>query len=51
MVFVLRQRQEKCLEQNKGRYVTFMGLTKAFDTVSRKAFLMIMEGRNALAAP
>ena len=36
MVFVLRQLQEKCREQNKGLYVTFVDLTKAFDTVSRK---------------
>ncbi|KAJ7401636.1 RNA-directed DNA polymerase from mobile element jockey-like [Pitangus sulphuratus] len=37
MVFVLRQLQEKCREQNKGLYVTFVDLTKAFDTVSIKA--------------
>nr|XP_054774768.1 uncharacterized protein LOC129282940 [Lytechinus pictus] len=35
MVFVLRQLQEKCREQNKGLYITFVDLTKAFDTVSR----------------
>ena len=35
MVFVLRQLQEKCREQNKGLYVSFVDLTKAFDTVSR----------------
>ncbi len=34
MVFILRQIQEKCREQNKALYVTFMDLTKAFDTVS-----------------
>ncbi|GFR64639.1 cilia- and flagella-associated protein 74-like [Elysia marginata] len=33
MVFVLRQLQEKCREQNKGLYITFVDLTKAFDTV------------------
>ena len=43
MVFVLRQLQEKCREQNKGLYVTFVDLTKAFDTVSRKGLWMIME--------
>ena len=32
MVFVLRQLQEKCREQNKELYVTFVDLTKAFDT-------------------
>ncbi|XP_037773076.1 uncharacterized protein LOC119568612 [Penaeus monodon] len=48
MVFVLRQLQEKCREQNKGLYVTFVDLTKTFDTVSRKGLWMIME---RLAAP
>ena len=43
MVFVLRQLQEKCWEQNKGLYVTFVDLTKAFDTVSRKGLWLIME--------
>lgn len=36
MVFVLRQLQEKCREQNMGLYPTFVDLKKAFDTVSRK---------------
>ena len=31
MIFVLRQLQEKCKEQNKG---LFLDPTKAFDTVS-----------------
>ena len=35
MVFVLRQIQEKCREQNMGLYAVFIDLTKAFDTVSR----------------
>ena len=35
MVFALRQLQEKCREQNKGLYITFVDLTKVFDTVSR----------------
>jgi len=43
MVFVLRQLQEKCREQNKGLYVTFVDLTKAFDTVSRKGLWQILE--------
>ncbi|XP_023815252.1 uncharacterized protein LOC111948070 [Oryzias latipes] len=32
MVFVLRQLQEMCREQNKALYVTFVDLTNAFDT-------------------
>ena len=43
MIFVLRQLQEKCREQNKRLYVTFVDLTKAFDTVSRKGLWLIME--------
>ena len=35
MIFVLRQIQEKCCEQNMGLYVAFVDLTKAFDTVNR----------------
>ena len=34
MIFVLRQTQEKCREQNMGLYAAFVDLTKAFDTVS-----------------
>ena len=37
MIFVLRQREEKCREQNVGLYAAFVDLTKAFDTVSRDA--------------
>ena len=43
MVFVLWQLQEKCRQQNKGLYVSFVDLTKAFDTVSRKEMWHIME--------
>ena len=43
MAFVLRQLQEKCREQNKALYVTFINLTKAFDTVSKKGLWLIME--------
>ena len=43
MVFVLCQLQEKCREQNKAPYVTFVDLTKAFDTVSRKDLWQILE--------
>ena len=42
-VFVLRQLKEKCREQNKGLYVSFVDLTKAFHTVSRKGMWQIME--------
>lgn len=35
MIFSLRQLQEKCIEQNRSLYVTFVDLTKAFDTVGR----------------
>ena len=35
MIFVLRQIQEKCREQNMGLYAAFVDLTKAFDTISR----------------
>ncbi|CAH2274302.1 Hypothetical predicted protein [Pelobates cultripes] len=43
LVFVLRQIQEKCREQNKALYITFIVLTKAFDTVSRKGMWQILE--------
>ena len=43
MVFSLRQLQEKCREQNKGLYITFVDLTKVFDTVSRKGLWLIMK--------
>ena len=34
MIFILKQMQEKCREQNIGLYAAFIDLTKAFDTVS-----------------
>ena len=43
MVFVIRQFQEKYWEQNKGLYVAFVDLTKAFNTVCRKGLCMILE--------
>ena len=43
MICVLRQLQEKCQEQNKDLYVTFIDLTKAFDTVNRTALWSILE--------
>ena len=36
MIFTARQLQEKCQEQNVDLYMTFVDLTKAFDTVSRE---------------
>ena len=35
MIFTARQLQEKCQKQNVDLYMTFVDLTKAFDTVSR----------------
>ncbi len=43
MVFVLRQIQEKRREQKKVLYITFVDLTKAFDTVSRQGLWKILE--------
>ena len=42
MIFTARQLQEKCQEQNVDLYMTFVDLTKAFDTVSRDGLLKIM---------
>ena len=42
MIFTARQLQEKCQEQNMDLYMTFIGLTKAFDTVSREGLWKIM---------
>ena len=41
-VFALREIQEKCREQNKGLFITFVDLTKAFDTVSRNGLWKIL---------
>ena len=35
MIFSLRLLQEKCVEQQRSLYITFVDLTKAFDTVGR----------------
>ena len=43
MIFSLRQLQEKCQEQQKPLYITFVDLTKAFDTVSRSGLYKILE--------
>ena len=42
MIFAARQLQEKCREQHQDLYMTFVDLTKAFDTVSRAGLWKIM---------
>ena len=42
MIFTVRQRQEKRREQNLDLYITFVDLTKAFDTVNRDGLWKIM---------
>ena len=42
MIFTARQLQEKCQEQNVDLYMTFVDLTKAFDTVSHDGQMKIM---------
>ena len=42
MIFTVQQLQEKCQEQNVDLYMTFVDLTKAFDTVSREGLWKIM---------
>ena len=42
MVFAARQLQEKSIEQYQDLYMTFVDLTKAFDTVSREGLWKIM---------
>ena len=42
MIITARQLQEKCQEQNVDLYMTFVNLTKAFDTVSREGLWKIM---------
>ena len=42
MIFRARQLQEKCQEQNIDLYMTFVDLTKVFNTVSRQGFWKIM---------
>ena len=42
MIFAARQLQEKCQEQNVDLYMTFVDLTKAFDTVSHEGLWKIM---------
>ncbi len=42
MIFAVRQLQEKCQEQNLDLYMTFVDLTKAFDSVCRDGLWKIM---------
>ena len=42
MIFVLRQIQEKCREQNIGLYAVFVDLTRAIDTVSSDGLWKIL---------
>ena len=42
MIFTARQLQEKCQEYHVDLHMTFVDLTKAFDTVSRNGLLKIM---------
>ena len=42
MIFTARQLQGKCQEQNVDLYMTFVDLTKDFDTVSRDTLWKIM---------
>ena len=43
MIFVARQLQEKCQEQYDDLFITFIDLTKAFDTVCRDGLWQIMK--------
>ena len=43
MIFTARQLHEKCQVQNMNLYITFVDLTKAFDTVSREGLWKLME--------
>ena len=42
MIFTARQLQEKCQEQNVDLYMTFVDLTKEFETVNRDGLWKIM---------
>ena len=42
MIFTARQLHEKCQKQNVDLYMTFVDLTKAFDTVSLEGLWKIM---------
>ena len=42
MIFAAFQLRDKCIEQCRDLYTTFVDLTKAFDTVSREGIWEIM---------
>ena len=42
IIFTVKQLQEKCQEQNVDLYMTFVDLSKAFDTVSPEGLWKIM---------
>ena len=42
MIFTARQLQKKCKEQNVDLYMTFVDLSKAFETVSRGGLCKII---------
>ncbi|KAF0031717.1 hypothetical protein F2P81_016272 [Scophthalmus maximus] len=42
MIFIARQLQEKCREQNQPRYMAIIDLTKAFDSVNRQALWLVL---------
>lgn len=42
MIFIARQLQEKCREQNQSLYMAFIDLTKAFDSVRRQALWLVL---------
>ena len=43
MVFAARQIQEKCREQHQDLYMTFIDLTKAFDSVHREGLWLVLK--------
>ena len=43
MIFAVRQLQEKCQKQHGDLFITFIDLTKAFDTVCRDGLWQMME--------
>ena len=43
MIFCLRQRQEKCIEQYRPLYIVFVDFTKSFDTVGRTGLWQLLK--------
>ena len=50
IIFSLRQLQEKCIEQQRSLYITFVDLTKAFDTTGRDGLWKLLLNLVALFA-